>query len=311
MILTPDQIKHRLKQLGVRPDKYLGQHFLINQAVLDTIWEESQKFVCSCDTIVEVGPGLGVLTHDLLNHEGAPIIAIERDPVFANALADFLQAPDQVQVVKGDVLDVLDRNPGFPFSGQVVTGVGEQALRNPAHEACEQHQQSPGWVVIANIPYAITSPLLRKLVNREHAPHHILVLVQKEAAERIVAKPGDRNRGLLTVQIEVMATARIILEVPPSSFWPAPEVDSALLLLETRAEPLVKPEDMKHFFRVVIAGFSAKRKKLANSIAGGMATSVDAARLSLAQSGIDLDRRAETLSVEEWIRLAAALQEIE
>ncbi|HEY1074784.1 MAG TPA: rRNA adenine dimethyltransferase family protein [Patescibacteria group bacterium] len=313
MILTPEQIKLRLKKLGVGADKYLGQHFLIDQSVLDTIYETGQTFLCSCDTIVEVGPGLGVLTEELLNLAGGLVVAVEKDPVFATHLKPFLNVEEELQVVQGDVLQVLDRNEHFPFVSEVKIDKGSVSIVNPleikdsALAPCEEHKANPEWVVIANIPYAITSPLLRKLVYRQNPPHDILVLVQKEAAERITAKPGDRNRGLLTVLIEVMAESTIVQNVPPHSFWPAPEVDSSLLHLKLRPQAVVPIQERKQFEKVVIAGFSQKRKQLANSLAGGLGIKTSQSRELLERAGIDPLRRAETLTLKEWQDLARSV----
>lgn len=279
MILTPEQIKLRLKKLGIRSDKHLGQHFLVDQSVLDKIQEVSSGLVVSEDTILEVGPGLGVLTSQLISFPNQ-VIVVEKDPVFADQLARFLASPSNLKVIKGDVLDMLNQFP-------------DSKLQIPAP-----------WCVIANIPYAITSPLLRKLLFRENPPHHILVLVQKELAERICAKPGDRNRGLLTVQVEIMAEAKIVASVPKSAFWPEPEVESALLLITTREKGLVNREEQKQLLRIVIAGFSAKRKQLLNSLAGGLGLKSDEVRIGMQKAGIDPARRAETLSIQEWLCLA-------
>ncbi len=280
MILSPDLIKLRLKKLGVGADKWLGQHFLINEEVLEVIITKAQEVVRDSDTIVEVGPGLGVLTDELikLHH---PVIAIERDPVLQEHLAEFLASPNNLSVIRGDVLDVI--TPDF----------------SPADS----------WVVIANIPYGITSPLLRKLVSAKNPPHDIVVLVQKEAAERIVAQPGDAARGLLTVEIEAFAEAELLISVPPDAFWPEPQVDSAVLWLRKRPRPIIAPSDWPNFRRTVIAGFSSKRKQLQNSLAGGLGISTDEARRLLGKTDIASMRRAETLTIEEWWNLSQQIKQ--
>lgn len=275
MLLTPQLIKLRLKKLGIEADKYLGQHFLIEELVLKQIINEAKTFLQPKDTILEVGPGLGVLTHELaqLPHE---IVAVEKDPVFARELTFFLGQPTNLTVTAGDALQV-------PL---------------PA---------TASWVAIANIPYAITSPLLRRWAYAENPPHHILVLVQKEVAERIGAEPGNSRRGLLTIQLEILYESRIVQTVPPTSFWPAPKVESALLLLAKRAEPLVAPEHIKAVLRVATLGFSAKRKQLLNALAGGLGKSNEETRTLLHKAGIDPTRRAETLSIDEWQQLAQVI----
>ncbi len=281
MILTPDLIKLRLKQLGIRADKFLGQHFLIDSTILKVIQETAQSFIRAEDTIVEVGPGLGVLTGELVQFPN-PVIAVEKDPVFAQELARFLDHPRNLEVLPGDILQKLE---------------SESELSTLAH-----------WVVVANIPYAITSPLLRLLLLHPNPPHHILVLVQKEVAERVTAKPGNSARGLLTITVEVVAEAEIVQTVSPSAFWPAPEVESALLLLTRRPKSLIDPSQLASFRRVVIAGFSAKRKQLGNSLTGGLGLPAETIRSMLEQAAIDPTRRAETLTLDEWRVLAQLVE---
>lgn len=276
-MLTPDLVKFRLKQLGVPADKWLGQHFLIDANVLAKIKEVSGGFVGEDDTIVEVGPGLGVLTDSLLDWFDRPVVAVEMDPVLAQSLSPH----DRLTLLQGDILDKLDRDTFF--------------------------KNLETWVVVANIPYAITSPLVRKLLHRPNPPHDCLLLVQKELAERICAKPGNSDRGLLTVQVELMAEAEMVAQVPPSSFWPEPKVDSALLHLKLRPNPLVAPETMPAVLRMVTAGFSAKRKQLANSLAGGLGKSTEDVRIILKNAKIDPMRRAETLTIHEWLEIAQAV----
>ncbi len=279
-MFTKETIQAKLKSLGVSPDKYLGQHFLIDRTLLDAIAAESSQWLNKDDVVVEVGPGLGVLT-DQLVATGNKVMAVERDPV----LAQKLSGANNLTVIQADVLQQLDQ-PDTQLHQELGSG---------------------SWTVVANIPYAITSPLLRKLARESCPPHHILVLVQKESAERIAAQPGDSRRGLLTVELELNYESKLVRLVPPASFWPAPEVDSALLVLEQRPEPLVPPEAQKKFLSVVIAGFAGKRKQLGNSLSGGLRRSAGEVRELLRQCGIDPQRRAETLTVAEWYLLSRAI----
>jgi 16S rRNA (adenine1518-N6/adenine1519-N6)-dimethyltransferase len=310
MILTPDQIKHRLKSLGVRPDKYLGQHFLIDESVLATIQNRLEGFLQEGekDIVVEVGPGLGVLTQVLANT--APhVVTIEKDPVFAQAIGGFIAKPN-LTVIQGDVLGLLDTSPGFPLRFDInrFSSVPQkEAIFSTIDESiCFDN---PGadfdWLFVANIPYAITSPLLRKLVMLENPPRHILILVQKEMAERVTAQPGDSRRGRLTVELELIGQSEIIAIVPPQAFWPAPNVESALLHIDLRYPPTgLSAQERKELLRVVSAGFSSKRKKLANSLAGSLGKKASEVAELLTTLGINPDRRAETLTLEEWISLA-------
>jgi 16S rRNA (adenine1518-N6/adenine1519-N6)-dimethyltransferase len=280
MVISPDRIKSRLKQLGIRPDKYLGQHFLIDQTILDQIITTAKDFITDRDTIVEVGPGMGILTEELLKLNQKDVISVEKDPILAKSLPNLIK-DDRLKVVQGDILTELDSNPDF--------------------------QSLDSWVFVANIPYAITSPLIRKLLYRNNPPHHILILVQKESAERITALPGDSRRGLLSLQVEIKAEGTIVGFVSRSSFWPSPEVKSALLLLSTREKPFIPHDEEAHFFRVVQAGFSSKRKQLANSLTGGLQRPKAEVIDRLKQAKIAPVARAEELSVEEWWRLTKIL----
>ncbi len=295
---------------------------MIDQAVLDLLQDEVADFICPCAAVVEVGPGLGVLTQELVDperYDAGPVLAVERDPILAQHLATFVSAPEsKLQVIQADILETLDRNPDFPFVSEVVAGKSNTALRNPrdilesVSGGCSMHATAlqKRWMVVANIPYAITSPLVRKLFYRANPPQHAFLMVQKEAAERIVAQPGDSSRGLLSVLIQIKAGARIIRDgdkvrvIKPESFWPQPTVDSVLIHLKPHSESLVADEDMDAVTRVVIAGFSAKRKQLANSLAGGLGLSVVEAKQLLEKAAVDPTRRAETLTIEEWKTLA-------
>ncbi len=285
-MLSKEAIQARLKSFGIAPDKWLGQHFLIDVAVLQAMKDEWGKWLGEDDTILEIGPGLGVLTQQLIA-TNRPVISVERDPVLARKLAESLGTPDGLTVVAADILQQLER-PESDLQLHIVTG---------------------SWVVIANIPYAITSPLLRKLAASSNAPHHILMLVQKESAERISALPGDSRRGLLTVELELNYESQIVEIVPPTAFWPAPEVESALLVLRRRPVPLVPIAEQRALLKVVMAGFSGKRKKLSNSLSASLRKPVDEMRQLLAKTDIDPNRRAETLTISEWQQLAQELKD--
>lgn len=312
MILQPDQIKQRLKNLRVGADKYLGQHFLIDQTVLDTIRAKVRELKRDDqDMVVEVGPGLGVLT-EVLVQEMDHVIAIEKDPIFAQALASYINQP-HLTTIQGDALQVLENNPGFPVRfNRDHLGIIHQLDPKLSQIDDSICFDNPGadmdWLFVANIPYAITSPLLHKLVELETPPRHIIVLMQKEVAERLMAQPGDSARGLLTIQIEVAAQTKIIMPVPPSSFWPEPKVDSVLVHIEMRAGLGLWDEEREHFFKIVAAGFSQKRKQIHNSLSATLGIPSNDMKAILQNANIDPNRRAETLTLSEWHTLSKALQ---
>jgi len=307
MILTPDLVKLRLKKLGIRSDKYLGQHFLIDQAVLDETRESTQKLLHQDDIIVEVGPGLGVLTQELVTFD-KPVITIEKDPILAQSLTDFINKPN-LTVIEADILRLLETNTGFPkrFNPNKIGKIHalDPTLSQIDDSICIDNPGSDfDWIFVANIPYGITSPLLRKLVELEHPPRHILVLMQKEVAERLAAKPGSAERGLLTVQIEIAGNTQIIQTILPDSFWPEPKVQSALVHIDlTKPNISLTDQERINLLKVVKAGFSAKRKQLQNSLAGGLNQPIEEIRHKLESVGIDPKRRAETLTLGEWQQL--------
>ncbi|MDO4781077.1 MAG: 16S rRNA (adenine(1518)-N(6)/adenine(1519)-N(6))-dimethyltransferase RsmA [Candidatus Saccharibacteria bacterium] len=249
------------------PKKELGQHWLKDPEILAEIAEAAA--LGGDDTVLEIGPGLGTLTSRLLARAGR-VIAVEFDADLARKL------------------------PG-QFPGKDLTVVNEDILQ------FDLNALPAGYKVVANVPYYITSKIVEKLMTADNKPSAAVLLVQKEVAERIAAGPGDMS--ILAVAAQVYAEAELDIEVPREFFTPPPKVDSQVVVLWTRPEPLVKPEDEKDFFRVAKAGFAAKRKKLRSSIAAGLALSkVDAEEL-LCRAEIDPERRAEDLAIDDWLRL--------
>ena len=250
------------------PKKELGQHWLKDRDILAAIADDAE--LMPEDTVLEIGPGLGTLTSELLRRAGR-VVAVEFDPDLARKLPG--QFPGKnLQVVHEDILQ-------FDLGSL------------PA-----------GYKVVANVPYYITSKIIEKLMTAKNKPSLVVVLVQKEVAERVAAGPGDMS--ILAISAQVFAKARLGVEVPREYFTPPPKVDSQVVILETLAAPLVAPEDEKSFFRVVKAGFAARRKKLRSSIAAGLAISKPAAEELLRHATINPDSRAEDLSIDDWLRLA-------
>lgn len=252
----------------VAPNKSLGQHWLKDRDILAAIADEAG--LSSSDTVLEIGPGLGTLTSELLRRAGR-VEAVEFDAELARKL------------------------PG-QFPGKNLTVVNEDIL------SYDLESLPPGYKVIANVPYYITSKIVEKLMTARNKPSVAVLLVQKEVAERIAAEPGDMS--ILAVSAQLYATAKLGVLVPKHFFTPPPKVDSQVIVLTTRSQPLVAPEDERALFRVVKAGFSAKRKKLRSSIAAGLAIDKRAAEVLLHHAGIDSELRAEDLSIDDWLRLA-------
>lgn len=259
-----------LKRFGLRADKSLGQNFLQDESALENIALTAD--IQAEDTVLEIGPGLGSLTR-YLAVSARQVIAIELDAELLPPLKATLAPYKNVRVVHGDILKT-------PISQLINT---------------------PDYLVVANIPYYITSAVIRHLLESEVKPRRVILTIQKEVAERICASAGDLS--LLALSVQVYGKPNIAAKIPASAFHPAPKVDSAILRIDIYKEPLVPQETLKTFFKFTKAGFGQKRKTLRNSLASGLQISTKESEALLASCGIDFMRRAETLSIEEWQRL--------
>lgn len=249
------------------PDKSLGQHWLHDRKALEHIADCAD--IQATDTVLEIGPGLGTLTSELLRR-AENVIAVEFDPNLAKKL------------------------PG-QFPGKKLTVLNQDIL------GYDLSKLPTGYKVVANVPYYITSKIVQKLMTAENKPSVAVLLVQKEVAERIAAKPG--NMSILALSAQVYAEASLGDVVPAALFTPPPKVDSQVIVLTTRNQPLVNSTNEKAFFRIVKAGFSAKRKKLRSSLSGGLTISKIEAEERLRTAGISPDSRAEDLSIDDWLKL--------
>ncbi len=276
-----------MRRHGLEPKRSLGQNFLADEVHLQRIVEAAE--LSPEDTVIEVGPGLGSLTHHLAARAGR-VIAVELDRRLIPILRERFAHQPQVEIVHGDIL-ALD--PADLLRGGGTAG-GPQAPEEQSYK------------VVANLPYYITSAVLRHFLEARVRPTRMVVLVQWEVARRIVARPGDMS--LLAVSVQFYARPRLVNRVPAGAFVPRPNVDSAILRLDLRPEPAVPDVDPGLFFQVVRAGFSRKRKQLLNSLSGGLGISKEEAREVLEAAGIDPQRRAETLSIQEWGQLTRVLQ---
>ncbi len=247
------------------PNKSLGQHWLTDRFILSEIADAAD--ITDSDTVLEIGPGLGTLTSELLSRADK-VIAVEFDSELARKL------------------------PG-QFPGKDLTVKNEDIL------SFDLDSLPAGYVVVANVPYYITSKIVQKLMTAKNKPRIAVLLVQKEVAERIAAKPGDMS--ILAISAQVYAEAELGIEVPKEFFTPPPKVDSQVIVLKTRQTPLVFDE--KAFFRVVKAGFAEKRKKLRSSLAGGLHLDKQAVDELLQNAGINPEARAQELSIEQWKQL--------
>ncbi len=276
------QTRGLLRHFDLRARKRLGQHFLIDEEVLRLIVSTAE--LVPTDVVLEIGPGLGVLTKELAKQAGW-VIAIELDSKLAALLKQTLVSFDNVTIINEDVLQVepaaliREQKTRFP-----------PAIDNPF-----------SYKLVANLPYYVTSPVLRHFLEASLKPQVMVIMVQKEVAEAIVAEPGQMS--VLSISVQFYGQPRIISYVPAHCFYPVPEVNSAILQVALYPQPAVEIADKESFFELVRAGFSASRKQLANSLAQGLGLPKAEALSLLEKAGITPQRRAETLTLDEWAQL--------
>ena len=263
---------------GVRPKKSLGQNFLADPVYLRKIAEAAD--LSRDDLVLEIGPGTGNLTEQLLARAGR-VVAVELDRRMVEHLRQRFAGDDHLTLVQGDILAADLPELLHPWLGQFAA-----------------------FKVAANLPYYLTSAILRMLLESPSRPSLAALTVQWEVAQRICAKPGDMS--LLAVAVQWYSVPHIITRIPAGAFVPAPKVDSAVLRLEMRPEPVAPIPSEEALFRVARAGFGQRRKQLRNSLSAGLRLQPPQAESILRGAGVDPTRRAETLSLDEWAALARA-----
>ncbi|MDI6631157.1 MAG: 16S rRNA (adenine(1518)-N(6)/adenine(1519)-N(6))-dimethyltransferase RsmA [Bacillota bacterium] len=280
-LTSPAAVRALLSKYGVRPKKRLGQNFLVNPGVLEKIVAAAN--LTAADTVVEIGPGIGTLTGRLAEAAGK-VVAVEVDPALVALLKETLSRFPNLYLVEGDALKA-------DFNALVAAAGGAFPYK-----------------VVANLPYYITTPLLTRLLTGNFRVALLVVMVQKEVALRLVARPGTKEYGAISVLVRFMAEPELVAVVSRGSFFPAPEVDSAVVRLTVRPSAPVTIPDEELFFRVVRAAFAQRRKTLTNALAGsGLGLGRDAWPEVLARAGIDPTRRGETLSLEEFAAVTRSL----
>jgi 16S rRNA (adenine1518-N6/adenine1519-N6)-dimethyltransferase len=276
-----------LRKWNVRPDKALGQNFLVDQTILKRIAQAAR--LTAEDVVLEIGAGTGALT-ELLAQDAGHVVALELDQQLIPILEGELSGFDNVSIVQGDIL-----------------GLDPADLVQKVHQ---QHESSPRqYKVVANLPYYITSAVLRHLLEADPRPELMVITVQREVAQRIVAPPGDMS--ILAVSVQFYGDPELLFRIKPGSFYPSPDVESAVLRVDVHSRPPLPEEEREAFFTVVRAGFSQRRKQLHNSLSAGLGERISkyeaAARLE--EAGVDPRRRAQSLSVEEWIAVTRTLHD--
>ena len=275
------QTKKLLRSFDLKARKRLGQHFLVDGSALRKIFTAAE--ITPEDVIVEVGSGLGIMTAELAKLAGW-VVAVELDDNLAAMLKQNLDSFNNVTIINEDILKI-----------------------DPAALLKEPKIPAPRYKVVANLPYYITSPVLRYFLEAGVKPERLIVMVQKEVARQIIAQPGDRS--VMSIAVQFYGKPGIVSYVPARAFYPAPKVDSAILRIDVHPRPPVPVTDEKSFFKVVRAGFTQPRKQIANSLAQGSGLPKSEVRALLEKAEIEASRRAETLTLEEWAKLWQVFQE--
>ena len=282
VIADPKVTRHILSAFHLRASKRLGQNFLVDRGVVQGIVDAAE--LSPADTVLEIGPGIGTLTQGLAE-TGARVVAVELDKKLPAVLAETLKGYDNVTIVQGDILklnisEILGLSNGSRFK------------------------------VVANLPYYITTPILMTLLEQRLPIERLVTMVQKEVAVRMTARPGSKDYGALSVAVQYFTVPRMVMDVPPRSFLPAPEVTSAVISCHVQDVPTVQPADEKLFFRLVRAAFGQRRKTLLNALTGAGLTK-EMSRAGLTAAGIAANMRGEQLSLADFARLSDAVGRLE
>lgn len=263
-------IQPLLKRYHIHPKKSLGQNFLVEPGGLMKVINAAE--LSGSEEVLEIGAGLGSLTY-LLAQTSSHVSAVEIDTHMLEPLAEALKPFSNVRIVPGDILEL-----------------------DPAELV-----SSENYVVVANIPYYITSAIIRHLLEANLKPSRVILTIQKEVAQRILARDGKMS--LLSLSVFVFGEPEIAGTIPAGSFFPAPDVDSAVLRIRLYPEPLIPPSQLDQFFKLAHAGFGQKRKTLRNSLSAGLNLPASEIEARLLKANIEPSRRAETLSIAEWAKL--------
>ncbi len=281
IIADPKVTRHILSAFHLRASKRLGQNFLVDRSVVQGIVDAAE--LSPADTVLEIGPGIGTLTQGLAE-TGARVVAVELDKKLPAVLAETLKGYDNVQIVPGDILklnipEILELRAGERFK------------------------------VVANLPYYITTPIIMTLLEQRLPIERLVTMVQKEVAVRMTARPGSKDYGALSIAVQYFTVPRMVMDVPPRAFMPAPEVTSAVIACHVQDVPTVRPRDEKLFFRLVRAAFGQRRKTLLNALTGAGLTK-EMSRAGLLAAGIAENMRGEQLSLADFARLSDAVGDL-
>lgn len=271
--MTLTDIKNLCEMHHIVPTKSKGQNFLFDQNIIEKIITSAN--LSKNDTVLEIGPGLGVLT-DYLVEQSGKVVAVELDKKLINLLHFKYLSVKNLEIVEGDILKLKIDSLNLPKS----------------------------YKIVANLPYNITSNFIRNFLETNNPPSEMVIMIQKEVAKRIVAKVGDMS--LLSLSVQFYCEPKILFEVGRNSFWPAPKVDSAVINLKLKNK--FSFDDPKLFFKIAKIGFSAKRKQLHNNLSNGLHLKSDQVKLAIKDSGLNEKIRAQDLAIDDWIKLIKNLK---
>ncbi len=287
-IATPSTTLEIMRKYDLSAKKSLGQNFIIEPQIIERI-----AAAADCDKqdlVLEIGPGLGSLTQ-ALGAQAGQVVAVEIDRTLIEPLRESFAGQTNIEIVHADALtaDIPALLARWQQTGQF----------------------RPGFMAVANLPYYITTPLIMRFLEQDCGWRRMVFMVQKEMADRMQAAPGTKDYGALSLAVQFRARANIAFIVPPSVFIPRPKVASAVIVLARLEQPPAAVRDEQRLFAVIRAGFGQRRKTLLNSLASGLEMSKEQIAAALAAAGIEAARRAETLTIGEFARLADALTDMD
>jgi len=284
------QTRNLLRQYELRVKKGLGQHFLVNSSILKHITQAAE--LSPADLVLEIGPGLGILTKELATQAGW-VIAVELDKNLLALLRETLSPYRNFSILNRDILEV---DPLDLIKGE--KGKFPESITDPLK-----------YKLVANLPYYITQPIIRHFCEAKLKPQVMVIMVQKEVADNIVAKAG--NLSILAISVQFYGKAEIIGYVPAGNFYPAPKVDSAIVKITLYPGTWLDVTDEKSFFRIVRAGFCARRKQVLNSLSQGLDIPKSEVLFLMQKAGVSPQKRPEVLTLEEWARLEKTFSEVQ
>ncbi|MCK4520825.1 ribosomal RNA small subunit methyltransferase A [Candidatus Parcubacteria bacterium] len=279
-------IKEILKKYNIKPSKKFGQNFLIDKTVIRKIIKTAE--LKPKDVVLEIGPGIGALTQEIATRAGK-VIAVEKDPKMCEVLKETLKDFDNIKIIKGDIIKFNIKNP-------------KSEIRNPK-------QIQKNYKIIANLPFYLTAPVIRKFIEavdvKHQQPQQMVLVVQKEVGQRICAKPPKMS--ILAVSVQFYAKVKTIDYVSKSSFWPKPKVDAAIIKIIPHSSAYISLRFRDQFFKIVRAGFSHPRKQILNNFEKELKLNKASVKQWLVKNNIKPSQRSETLFIQDWLNLTKTL----